>query len=103
MTTYRVEQARDGQNVIDKLENGLAVSAVICDIEMPRLDGFGVLNRLRSNASLRHLPVALLTSQSGDKYRKLSTSLGVAAYLTKPYSEQDLLKTLQHMLTLVSV
>lgn len=100
---YRVEQAKDGQDAIDKLENGLAVSAVICDIEMPRLDGFGVLNRLRSNASLRHLPVALLTSRSGDKYRKLSTSLGAAAYLTKPYSEQDLLKTLQHMLTLVSV
>jgi chemosensory pili system protein ChpA (sensor histidine kinase/response regulator) len=103
MTTYRVEQAKDGQDAIDKLENGLAVSAVICDIEMPRLDGFGVLNRLRSNARLRYLPVALLTSRSGDKYRKLSTSLGAAAYFTKPYSEQDLLKTLQHMLTLVSV
>ena len=100
---YRVEQAKDGQDAVDKLENGLAVSAVICDIEMPRLDGFGVLNRLRSNASLRHLPVALLTSRSGDKYRKLATSLGAAAYLTKPYSEQDLLKTLQQMLTLVSV
>ena len=100
---YRVEQAKDGQDAVDKLENGLAVSAVICDIEMPRLDGFGVLNRLRSNASLRHLPVALLTSRSGDKYRKLATSLGAAAYLTKPYSEQDLLKTLQNMLTLVSV
>ena len=100
---YRVEQAKDGQDAVDKLENGLAVSAVICDIEMPRLDGFGVLNRLRSNARLRHLPVALLTSRSGDKYRKLATSLGAAAYLTKPYSEQDLLKTLQHMLTLVSV
>ena len=100
---YRVEQAKDGQDAVDKLENGLAVSAVICDIEMPRLDGFGVLNRLRSNANLRHLPVALLTSRSGDKYRKLATSLGAAAYLTKPYSEQDLLKTLQQMLTLVSV
>ena len=100
---YRVEQAKDGQDAVDKLENGLAVSAVICDIEMPRLDGFGVLNRLRSNATLRHLPVALLTSRSGDKYRKLATSLGAAAYLTKPYSEQDLLKTLEHMLTLVSV
>jgi two-component system, chemotaxis family, sensor histidine kinase and response regulator PixL len=100
---YRIEQAKDGQDAVEKLENGLAVSAVICDIEMPRLDGFGVLNRLRSNADLRHLPVALLTSRSGDKYRKLATSLGAAAYLTKPYSEQDLLNTLQQMLTLVPV
>ncbi len=100
---YRVEQAKDGQDAVEKLENGLAVSAVICDIEMPRLDGFGVLNRLRSNAQLRHLPVALLTSRSGDKYRKLATSLGAAAYLTKPYSEQDLLNTLKTMLALVAV
>ncbi len=100
---YRVEQAKDGQDAVEKLEGGLAVSAVICDIEMPRLDGFGVLNRLRSNAILRHLPVALLTSRSGDKYRKLATSLGAAAYLTKPYSEQDLLNTLKQMLALVAV
>ncbi len=100
---YRVEQAKDGQDALEKLEAGLQVSAIICDIEMPRLDGFGVLNRLRSIPHLKHLPVALLTSRSGEKHRRLATSLGATAYFTKPYSEQDLLTTLNQMVNLVPV
>lgn len=38
---YQVEQAKDGREAVDKLLGGLSVQAVICDIEMPRLDGYG--------------------------------------------------------------
>jgi two-component system, chemotaxis family, sensor histidine kinase and response regulator PixL len=100
---YRVEQAKDGQDALEKLEAGLQVSAIICDIEMPRLDGFGVLNRLRSIPHLKHIPIAMLTSRSGEKHRRLATSLGASAYFTKPYSEQDLLTTLNQMVNLIPV
>ncbi|MGI0491246.1 hybrid sensor histidine kinase/response regulator [Alkalinema pantanalense CENA528] len=92
---YRVEQAKDGQDAWDKLRAGLTVSAVVCDVEMPRLDGFGLLTRLKADDTLRSLPVAMLTSRSGDKHRRMATGLGAAAYFTKPYNEQDLLKTLK--------
>ncbi|OUC11602.1 MAG: hybrid sensor histidine kinase/response regulator [Alkalinema sp. CACIAM 70d] len=92
---YRVEQAKDGQDAWDKLRAGLTVSAVVCDVEMPRLDGFGLLTRLKADEGLRSLPVAMLTSRSGDKHRRMATGLGAAAYFTKPYNEQDLLKTLK--------
>ncbi|MBD2328162.1 response regulator [Alkalinema sp. FACHB-956] len=92
---YRVEQAKDGQDAWDKLRAGLLVSAVICDVEMPRLDGFGLLTRLKADEGLRSLPVAMLTSRSGDKHRRMATGLGADAYFTKPYNEQDLLKTLK--------
>ncbi len=98
---YRVEQAKDGQDALEKLEAGLQISAIICDIEMPRLDGFGVLNRLRSIPHLKHIPIAMLTSRSGEKHRRLATSLGASAYFTKPYSEQDLLTTLNQMVNLI--
>ncbi len=98
---YRVEQAKDGQDALEKLEAGLQVSAIICDVEMPRLDGFGVLNRLRSIPHLKHIPIAMLTSRSGEKHRRLATSLGASAYFTKPYSEQDLLTTLNQMVNLI--
>lgn len=94
---YRVEQAKDGQDAVDKLSSGLPVQAVICDIEMPRLDGYGVLSRVKSNAALAHLPVAMLTSRSGDKHRKLAMSLGASAYFSKPYNEQMLLQNLKQM------
>ncbi|MBW4573712.1 MAG: hybrid sensor histidine kinase/response regulator [Aphanothece sp. CMT-3BRIN-NPC111] len=95
---YEVEQAKDGQDALDKLIGGLEVQVVICDIEMPRLDGYGFLGRLKSYPAFRELPVAMLTSRSGDKHRRLAMDLGAKAYFSKPYKEQELLQTLKQLL-----
>jgi chemosensory pili system protein ChpA (sensor histidine kinase/response regulator) len=95
---YRVEQAKDGQDALDKLTGGLAVQAVICDIEMPRLDGYGFLARVKGNSDFKCLPVAMLTSRSGDKHRQLAMQLGATAYFSKPYNEQELLLTLEQII-----
>jgi two-component system, chemotaxis family, sensor histidine kinase and response regulator PixL len=94
---YPVEQAKDGQEALERLEAGLSVQAVICDIEMPRLDGYGFLAKIKANPGLASLPIAMLTSRSSSKHRQLATSLGATAYFTKPYNEQDLLRTLAEM------
>ncbi|RCJ41223.1 hybrid sensor histidine kinase/response regulator [Nostoc minutum NIES-26] len=95
---YQVEQAKDGQDALEKLESGLKVQAVICDIEMPRLDGYGFLGRLNSNVSLKNIPVAMLTSRSSNKHRQLAIQLGARAYFSKPYNEQELLRTLEEII-----
>ncbi len=95
---YQVEEAKDGQDAIDKIMGGLKVQAVICDIEMPRLDGYGFLSRVKSNPAFSQLPVAMLTSRSGEKHRRLAMNLGAAAYLSKPYAEPELLETLKRLL-----
>ena len=92
---YLVEQAKDGREAVDKLVNGLTVAAVICDIEMPRLDGYGVLEELREQPEYEELPILMLTSRSGEKHRKLAMNLGATAYFSKPYNEQELLKELK--------
>jgi two-component system, chemotaxis family, sensor histidine kinase and response regulator PixL len=91
---YEVEQARDGQEAVDQLLGGLKVQAVICDVEMPRLDGYGVLSEIKSRPEFRNLPIAMLTSRSNEKHRKLAMNLGATAYFSKPYNEQELLQTL---------
>lgn len=95
---FQVEQAKDGQDALEKLQRGLTVQAVICDIEMPRLDGYGFLARVKSDPSLQQLPIAMLTSRSGAKHRQLAVSLGAAGYFSKPYNEQELLHTLDHLI-----
>jgi chemosensory pili system protein ChpA (sensor histidine kinase/response regulator) len=101
---YEVEQAKDGQEAVDKLHGGLVVQAVICDLEMPRLDGYGVIESLRSHQhplsinTLEDLPILMLTSRSSDKHRKLAMNLGASAYFSKPYEEGDLLKTLSSLI-----
>jgi two-component system, chemotaxis family, sensor histidine kinase and response regulator PixL len=96
---YRVEQAKDGQDALERLENGLSVQAIICDIEMPRLDGFGFLARAKNTPDLKQVPVVMLTSRSGEKHRKLAESLGASAYFSKPYNEQILLRSIEQMVS----
>lgn len=96
---YLVEQAKDGQDAVEKLLGGCKVSAVICDIEMPRLDGYGFLARVKSDPTLSQLPIAMLTSRSGDKHRQLAMTLGAAAYFSKPYNERELLTTIRDVIT----
>ncbi|MEM8778047.1 MAG: hybrid sensor histidine kinase/response regulator [Cyanobacteria bacterium P01_G01_bin.49] len=97
---YRVEQARDGQEALDKLQGGLGskVQLVISDIEMPRLDGYGLLSHLKSDLVCQKLPVIMLTSRSGDKHRQLAMNLGASAYFSKPFKETELLATLEQLI-----
>ncbi|HEY9627139.1 MAG TPA: response regulator [Coleofasciculaceae cyanobacterium] len=97
---YQVAQAKDGQDALDKLSAGLQVQVVICDIEMPRLDGYGFLAKIKASPPLEHIPIAMLTSRSGDKHRQLAMSLGASAYFSKPYNEQMLLQTLESLVEL---
>lgn len=95
---YRVEQAKDGQDAIEKLQAGIKIQAVICDIEMPRLDGYGFLSRAKSNATYQNIPIIMLTSRSGDKHRRLAMNLGASAYFSKPFKERQLLETLSELI-----
>ena len=99
---YRVEQAKDGREAVDKLFAGLRVQAVISDVEMPRLDGYGVLEEVKEKSEFAELPIIMLTSRSNEKHRKLALNLGASAYFSKPYNEQELLQTLQELVSIAS-
>lgn len=92
---YQVVQAKDGQDALDKLVAGLTVEGVICDEEMPRLDGYGFLAKLKAMAGYNHLPVALLTARDRPEHQIMAMNLGAAACFTKPYDKQTLLQTLE--------
>ncbi|WP_319422500.1 hybrid sensor histidine kinase/response regulator [Pleurocapsa sp. FMAR1] len=95
---YRVEQARDGQEAWDKLRGGLVCDMIFSDIEMPRMNGLELLSNLHKDQSLRSIPVAMLTSRGADKHRQIANDLGAKAYLTKPYTEKDLMDVAQHLI-----
>jgi chemosensory pili system protein ChpA (sensor histidine kinase/response regulator) len=95
---YRVEQARDGQEAWDKLRSGLPCDIVFCDIEMPRMDGLELLSRLQKDDTMKHLPIAMLTSRGADRHRQMAAQLGASGYFTKPYLEEVLLDAAQRMI-----
>ena len=95
---YRVEQARDGQEAWDKLRGGLVCDMIFSDIEMPRMNGLKLLSHLHQDENLKSIPVAMLTSRGADKHKKIANDLGAKAYLTKPYTEKELMDVAQHLI-----
>ncbi|WP_295618349.1 response regulator [Chamaesiphon sp. GL140_3_metabinner_50] len=95
---YLVEQAKDGQEAVEKLQTGIQVQAVVCDVEMPRMDGYGFLATVKGAAQFKNIPVLMLTSRSGDKHRKIAMNLGASAYFAKPFKEQELLASLSQLI-----
>ncbi|HEY9703957.1 MAG TPA: response regulator [Allocoleopsis sp.] len=88
---YKVQQARDGQDAWEKLQSGLMFNMILCDIEMPRMNGFQLLECLQNDDNFNQIPVAMLTSRSSDKHKKTALQFGAKGYFTKPYLEDVLL------------
>ena len=92
---YHTIQARDGREALTQLQQHPHIQAVFCDVEMPHMNGFEFLTHCRRDYPKTRLPIIMVTSRSGDKHRQIATVLGATDYLTKPFLEQDLIKTLK--------
>jgi chemotaxis protein histidine kinase CheA/CheY-like chemotaxis protein len=88
---FRVQAARDGLEAIESIDKRRP-DVVIVDLEMPRMNGLELTQHLRSREDTRKLPVLMVTSRSTEKHRKQAEAAGVTYYLTKPFSEDELLE-----------
>jgi chemotaxis family two-component system sensor histidine kinase/response regulator PixL len=95
---YQVIQAVDGREAIEQLARSSEIQAVLCDVEMPNMNGFEFLAACRKEPRYLNIPIVMLTSRSGAKHRGVAQMLGASGYLTKPYLEQELIKTIQSLL-----
>lgn len=95
---YEVLLAKDGMDAISKLED-TKPDIMLLDIEMPRMDGFEVASLVRHNPRLEDLPIIMITSRTGEKHRERAFAIGVNAYMGKPFVEQQLLETINELLT----
>jgi chemosensory pili system protein ChpA (sensor histidine kinase/response regulator) len=92
-----VMTAQDGVDAVEKLHERIP-DLMLLDIEMPRMDGYQLLEHVRADARLRHIPVVMVTSRAGQKHRKKARSAGANAYLTKPYQELELVEQVGELL-----
>jgi len=92
-----VFQADNGINALTELKKSGEVELVVCDLEMPLMNGFQFLKAVRNAPNYQNLPVIILTSRDSDKHRKLAIELGAAAYLVKPCPEKELIATIKQV------
>jgi chemosensory pili system protein ChpA (sensor histidine kinase/response regulator) len=88
---FEVKGAGDGMEAIRVLDS-FQPHLVCTDMEMPNMNGLELSQHLRMNESTRDMPVIMITSRSMDKHRDQAIQAGVNIYITKPYTEADLLK-----------
>ncbi|MEN9257429.1 MAG: response regulator [Gloeomargarita sp. SRBZ-1_bins_9] len=93
---YDILTCRDGQEAWETLLHHTdRVRLVLTDLEMPRLNGWELVQRIRQHPQTRDLPVVMLTSRTGDRHRQKAAQLGVSGYLGKPCNPQELLATIR--------
>jgi chemotaxis protein histidine kinase CheA len=95
---YDVQLARDGLEAAKALE-AARPDVLLTDLEMPNMNGLELAAHVRSRPELAGLPVIMITSRSMDKHRRQALSVGVDVYLTKPYTDHDLLQHVAHAVT----
>jgi chemosensory pili system protein ChpA (sensor histidine kinase/response regulator) len=95
---YDVALARDGLEAAKQMESARP-DVLLTDLEMPNMNGLELAMHVRSRDELAALPIIMITSRSMDKHRRQALSAGVDVYLTKPYTDFELL---QHVATAVT-
>jgi chemosensory pili system protein ChpA (sensor histidine kinase/response regulator) len=93
---FEVVTATDGADALERVADS-AVHAVITDLEMPRLNGYELIEELRRRPSTRDIPVVVLTTRAGGKHLGLARRLGVQHYVTKPAEEQALAQAIRSL------
>jgi chemosensory pili system protein ChpA (sensor histidine kinase/response regulator) len=88
---YTVLTAKDGVDALEQMREQLP-GVMLVDIEMPRMDGFDLTRNVRGDPRTQAIPIIIISSRTADKHRNQAVSLGVNAFLGKPYQESELLQ-----------
>ncbi len=91
---YQVETAVDGEDGVKKA-TARRYSVIITDLEMPKLNGYEVLQTLRQRSNTKSTPIMVMTTRAGEKHQQAAMSLGASGYLTKPVEERALVAAVE--------
>jgi chemosensory pili system protein ChpA (sensor histidine kinase/response regulator) len=91
---YQVDTAVDGDDGLRKASTQ-SYRLIFTDLEMPKLNGFEVIQALRSRPQTQQTPVVVMTTRAGDKHRQMALSIGASSYVAKPVEERALLQEVE--------
>ena len=94
LSGYNVCSASNGKIAVDMAEKEQP-DLVLCDIMMPEMDGYGVLEELSSNETTRDIPFIFVSAKTEREDVRRGMNLGADDYLTKPFEEEELLSAIE--------
>ncbi len=96
---YSTVLASNGINALACLEKS-SFDLVVTDLEMPKMHGFELIEKIRAQEKYKDLPIVILTGRAGKKHKEMGADVGANAFIVKPFKETDLLKTLKKFIAI---
>ncbi len=82
------DEAYNGFEVMEKLDAGLEVDVILMDINMPKLDGIGLIRQLREKSEYKFTPIVMLTTESQENKKNEGKQAGASGWIVKPFIQQ---------------
>jgi two-component system chemotaxis response regulator CheY len=93
---YTTVEAIDGKDAVDKLD-GRKLNLIVCDVNMPNMDGLSFLRHLKTTGSYKFTPVIMLTTESQDAKKAEGKAAGARAWITKPFQPSQLVEAVNKL------
>ena len=94
---FNVVQAVDGLDGLETLEASAIPDVIVTDINMPRLDGFGFIERLRKDPRWRATPILVLTTESDPGKKARAREAGATGWIVKPFNADKLVDAIRRV------
>jgi Response regulators consisting of a CheY-like receiver domain and a winged-helix DNA-binding domain len=95
---FRVTQAEDGLDGLEKLYSSADIDLIISDVNMPRMDGFTFIRNVREQEMYRDLPIVVLSTEGQEKDISQGIALGANLYMVKPAQPEKMVKNVMMLL-----
>jgi DNA-binding response OmpR family regulator len=94
---YQIIEAKDGMHASELLAQMPPPSLIICDVMMPRVDGFTLVRLLKNDADLKSVPILFLTARGTPGDVTQGITLGARHYMTKPFKLPELIERVEKL------
>lgn len=94
---YDVFEACDGADALGKL-SGQKVNLIVCDVNMPNMDGISFLKALKASQGYRFTPVIMLTTESQESKKQEGKEAGARAWVVKPFKPEQMLEAVSKLI-----
>jgi len=93
---YSVIEAVDGRDALAKLSG--QINLIITDLNMPNLDGLGLIRGVRANRALKGVPILMLTTESQEERKREGKAAGATGWIVKPFTPQQMVAVVKRVL-----
>ncbi len=94
---YDVLEAEDGEDALNKL-TGQKIHLIVCDVNMPNMDGISFLKAVKQNQSYKFTPIIMLTTESQEEKKQEGRAAGAKAWVVKPFKPDRMIAAIEKLI-----